>query len=778
MPVEVGQRRPQLRHFRFVLAGAFFQRGDFAFGQAGGARLLGGQVQSGKGRSERGGGGGVVGLTLGTHALRGLLRGLGRGEVALGTRQGGLRLLKARAEALNLGQAVAPGLRGVAPGLPHAGSQRSEEALKVVLRVAGHVAFQLPGVQLALSVALVPVAVFTRLFRQPQLPGLELSAQVGEMFAPLLHQLLQQTDLSVQLVQVDTFAPRHLPDNLLTQRAGFTLMQVRTVGRQPRHPPRLFLASLGGFELLLGVQAVLLDPFELRRFFLLLAFFLGVALLGGFQGGFFRFYQGALHPQFFQLLRPLPRRLEGVLVPGQGVAVRELRRAPSPFEAGGVGLGFAQGAGLFFQRGNALLLRLGLRHLLGGEVALRLGAAQDFLGAAQFAGLALGGNPGAFGGVEQRQYPRHLPGAAGAFGPLAHVPGAAFLHVQAPGGVLAAAPDLFLLAQPLHLGLQSLALLHQPLGLGADLFAPVSHLGGGVLADPGVFAGQYAAQALRLVLELLDPVGGDGVHLLNAAQAGQFPQQFLALLGLAVQQRGELALRQHHAAGKGVEVQPHHRHDALRDVLLRAAAQAGPLAVGVEAVEPHLVVGLLAPARAGHAVGLPARLEGERHAQEALALRNQGVEAGGAQPRRFAVEGEGHRVEQTRLAAAGRSHQREQFEVGKVEVGGLPEGREPAQTQAQRLHRVPAPARAATPVCLLFSLPSALRFSSALCITAPPAPASRLPERPPARRRAARRVFPASSARTVPSGSGPRAAVPARRGLPAARRVPRSGRSG
>ena len=367
-----------------------------------------------------------------------------------------------------------------------------------------------------------------------------------------------------------------------------------------------------------------------------------------------------------------------------------LYAAPGPFEAGGVGLGFAQGVCLLLQLGNAGFLRLGLTQRGVGAGSLGLGTLQGTLGPGKFAALAVVSDAGALGGVKQRQHPGHLPGAAGPLGSLAHALGAAFLHGQAAGGVLAVAPDFLLFAQALQLGSQFLALLEEPLGVGVGLLALGAHGGGGFFAHPGVLARQHAAQTLRLVLEVLHLIGGEGLHLLHAAHAGKLAEQFLALPGLAVEQRGELALRQHHAAGEGVEIQPHHVFNALRDVLLRAAAQAGPFAVRVEAVESHLVVGLFAPARAGDAVGLPARLEGQGDAERPFALRNQRVEPGGAEPRRFAVERESHRVEQAGLAAASRPDEREQFEVGKIEVGGLPEGGKPAQGEVQRLHCPPS----------------------------------------------------------------------------------------
>ena len=70
-----------------------------------------------------------------------------------------------------------------------------------------------------------------------------------------------------------------------------------------------------------------------------------------------------------------------------------------------------------------------------------------------------------------------------------------------------------------------------------------------------------AAQVLqRLPRRLVTLVDGDGDLAVDLG-AGQLLQQFGALAGLCVEEGGELPLRQHHRAGKALEVEARQRLD-------------------------------------------------------------------------------------------------------------------------------------------------------------------------------------------------------------------------
>ena len=73
-------------------------------------------------------------------------------------------------------------------------------------------------------------------------------------------------------------------------------------------------------------------------------------------------------------------------------------------------------------------------------------------------------------------------------------------------------------------------------------------------------AGAAAQVIQRQPRRLVTLVDGDGDLAIDLG-AGQLLQQFGALAGLRVKKRGELPLRQHHRAGKALEVEARQRLD-------------------------------------------------------------------------------------------------------------------------------------------------------------------------------------------------------------------------
>jgi hypothetical protein len=177
--------------------------------------------------------------------------------------------------------------------------------------------------------------------------------------------------------------------------------------------------------------------------------------------------------------------------------------------------------------------------------------------------------------------------------------------------------------------------------------------------------------------------------------AEQAQQDRLPVAWLGVQERGELALRQHDALAEVVVGQAEQALDRLRDpaVLGQYLGRLARFGQAVRTGDPLQRRGPLADLAAD-----PAQLPGD-HVALVGRLEHQpdGAPAGGRRERERdhappapagdrPVQREGHRVDDRRLAGTGRADQGEEAGVGEVDPGRRPEGGEPVHVQHDRTH--------------------------------------------------------------------------------------------
>lgn len=184
-----------------------------------------------------------------------------------------------------------------------------------------------------------------------------------------------------------------------------------------------------------------------------------------------------------------------------------------------------------------------------------------------------------------------------------------------------------------------------------------------------------------------DPVGLVPRALRRAFVAPEIEQadeDFAALFGFAAQELGELALRQEDRPGEAVEVEP---DDLLDPGVDRAHA------IVVDRRWPVLAFaalegGLLRPPlreATGHPVGVAVGSELERDLGHRRPVGDEGRGARG-HARDGAVEREHQRVENGRLAGAGRPGDDEQVEFREVDLLLRPEGGQPLDLEPERPH--------------------------------------------------------------------------------------------
>ena len=178
------------------------------------------------------------------------------------------------------------------------------------------------------------------------------------------------------------------------------------------------------------------------------------------------------------------------------------------------------------------------------------------------------------------------------------------------------------------------------------------------------------------------PLVRDLLHPLVDREVEEGHQDLAALLRLALQERVELALRQDHRAREAVVVEAEdavdlgaHLLDAVGDRLGRAVR---------DPLEP-LLRGLVGARGARDPVALLADAELEHHREPLGAVADELLVVV-AHARDLAVEREDDRVDQRRLAGAGRAGDREEVEAGEVELDLLPEGGEAFERELVRPH--------------------------------------------------------------------------------------------
>ena len=265
------------------------------------------------------------------------------------------------------------------------------------------------------------------------------------------------------------------------------------------------------------------------------------------------------------------------------------------------------------------------------------------------------------------------------------------------GGVEALAFVRVVLREARLLLLVGAGLLGERRGLDEGLKACLGLLGAalgglelGLLLLEGLLRGA-AEVGLELALDEVGlapgrraPLVRDLLHPLVDREVEEADQDLAALLRLALQERVELALRQDHRAREAVVVEAEdavdlgaHLLDAVGDRLGRAVRD--PLEA--------LLRGLVGADRAGDPVALFADAELEHHREPLGAVADELLVVV-AHARDLSVEREDDRVDQRRLAGAGRAGDREEVEAGEVELELLAEGGEAFERELVRPHCV------------------------------------------------------------------------------------------
>ena len=175
---------------------------------------------------------------------------------------------------------------------------------------------------------------------------------------------------------------------------------------------------------------------------------------------------------------------------------------------------------------------------------------------------------------------------------------------------------------------------------------------------------------------------GELLHALVDGEVQERDQDLAALLGLALQEGVELALREDDGAREAVVVEAEDAVHLCPDLL--DAVSDGFGGIPGDALEA-LLGGLVGAGRAGDAVALlpDPELEHDREALGAMADELLVVVADAGD---LAVEGEADRVDQGRLASAGRAGYGEEIEAGEVQLDLVAEGGEALQGKANGSH--------------------------------------------------------------------------------------------
>ena len=204
----------------------------------------------------------------------------------------------------------------------------------------------------------------------------------------------------------------------------------------------------------------------------------------------------------------------------------------------------------------------------------------------------------------------------------------------------------------------------------------LERLGRGVLE----VARELVRDELRLATSVECAAARDLLHVLVHAEVQEGDQDLATLLGLALQERVELALGKHDRAGERVVVEAHDLLDRFLD-LLDPPGQRLVRAFGLS-LEHDLRVAR-DPDGARHPVALAAHLEVEAHreplgpvAHELLVLASD--------PRHLSVEREHEGVDQRRLAGPGGPGDGKEVEAVEVECQTLLERREAFELEPQR----------------------------------------------------------------------------------------------
>ena len=190
---------------------------------------------------------------------------------------------------------------------------------------------------------------------------------------------------------------------------------------------------------------------------------------------------------------------------------------------------------------------------------------------------------------------------------------------------------------------------------------------------------------------------------LHAQQPDEGP---LTVAGLVMEEGGELSLRQHDRSVELRHIQPQNPLDLLRH---GGGVVGENVGAPLEACLPGGRSAARSPAHdADSGQDLPVELEVERY---------PGLVAGLVDHRRYqpvvlvagdrSVEGEGDGVDDRRLARSGRSYQRDEVHIGKIDVRPLAERPEALHRDPQRPHR-PSPAGAS--LCSSSSCPKRSRI--------------------------------------------------------------------
>ncbi len=175
---------------------------------------------------------------------------------------------------------------------------------------------------------------------------------------------------------------------------------------------------------------------------------------------------------------------------------------------------------------------------------------------------------------------------------------------------------------------------------------------------------------------------GELLHALVDAEAQEGDQDLAALLGLALQEGIELALREDDRAGEAVVVE-------AEDAVHLRPDLPGPVGDGLGRLPRDpleaLLGGLVGAGRARDAVALLPDVELE-HDREALLAVADELLVVVAHAGDDTVEGEDDGVDQGRLAGAGRAGDGEEVEAREVELELVTEGSEAFDGQLQRPH--------------------------------------------------------------------------------------------
>ena len=232
--------------------------------------------------------------------------------------------------------------------------------------------------------------------------------------------------------------------------------------------------------------------------------------------------------------------------------------------------------------------------------------------------------------------------------------------------------------------------LHSAQGCHPGLLHLVQALWRGV----GIVALQQAREHLGLSAGLRGHLVGALLDPSIDLQGQEACQDRAPFLRLAAQERVELVLGQQHDLREAVEVEP---EDLLhpRVCLAHATGERLPLAVVALGFEGHC--GWTSPE---HDPRDPVAATVRRELEEELCPlhgRTDELPQVVAQLGCATVEGDGHGLEERRLASPGRARDREEVEPVEVDLGFLDERRVSLDSQPARPHAAPPASRSAAP---------------------------------------------------------------------------------